>query len=303
METIKNKNYTKSESYKVDQDLNEDWLENGLLLAGFVPVIGEVADIILIIKFLKERRYIEAGLMLVALIPTVGDFLIKRFLKIGKAAGAFSSTGKLMKFLSTDAKAAEMYSKAGKYFNNPKLNALIGDVSKITPKWGKEMTAAKDLHLGLLNKVEHISKVGLGKVIKQPFQKQALGNYLIKTGGVEPATFLSRWWNVNYKGGRLRKNLIAKILLGSNVLEHLGIINIGDLENKMSTPEGVDELMKDPKFAELYNRTTTQEEKDALVNTYSGQKQEEPGILSKISGIGGGFIGINTLKMVAKLII
>ena len=85
MENIKQKVYTKSEVFEINQDLDESFFENALMIAGFVPVIGEVADTILIIKFLKEKRYIEAGLMLFALIPTVGDFLIKPLLKKTKS--------------------------------------------------------------------------------------------------------------------------------------------------------------------------------------------------------------------------
>ena len=306
METIKNKSYTKSESYNVDQDLNEDWLENGLLLAGFVPVIGDVADIVLIIKYLKEKRYLEAGIMLFCLIPVVGNLIFAPFLKLGRAAGAFSSGAKLMNWLSKDAKAMELYQKGGKFFKNAKLNELIGDVAKVSPKWSAEMKAAQEMHIGIIPSVGGVGKTavknGAGTAVKKSFQRQALGKYLVKTGGVEPATFLSRWWNVNYKGSRLRKQFFTKLLMTSNFLSNFGF-SLEDLEKKMSTPEGADELLKDPKFAELYNRTTTQEEKDGLVNTYSGNKQEEPGILSKISGIGGGFIGINTLKMVAKLVI
>jgi len=33
------------------QLLKEDWIENSLMIAGFVPVIGEVADIVLIIMY------------------------------------------------------------------------------------------------------------------------------------------------------------------------------------------------------------------------------------------------------------
>ena len=82
----------------MNQDLDESFFENALMIAGFVPVIGEIADVILIIKFLREKRYIEAGLMLFALIPTVGDFLIKPLLKMGKGVGAFKTASTFTKF-------------------------------------------------------------------------------------------------------------------------------------------------------------------------------------------------------------
>ena len=47
MENFKEKKYTKSESYEpTNQEVSEGWGENLLQLVGFIPVIGEIADII-----------------------------------------------------------------------------------------------------------------------------------------------------------------------------------------------------------------------------------------------------------------
>ena len=63
MEKIKDKKFVKSEMFEIEpQDINEGFWENALLVAGFIPVIGEIADTILIIKYWKEDRKIEAGL-------------------------------------------------------------------------------------------------------------------------------------------------------------------------------------------------------------------------------------------------
>ena len=101
MEKIKDKNYVKSEMFEIEpQDINEGFWENALLVAGFIPVIGEVADTILIIKYWREGRKIEAGLMLLALIPTVGDIIVKPFLRLGKAAGAFKTATTFTNFIT-----------------------------------------------------------------------------------------------------------------------------------------------------------------------------------------------------------
>jgi hypothetical protein len=64
--------------------INEDFIENALMVVGFVPVIGEIADIILIIRYLLQGKYLYAGLMLIALIPTVGDIIAKPFIYLLK---------------------------------------------------------------------------------------------------------------------------------------------------------------------------------------------------------------------------
>ncbi len=75
---------TKKEILENKKVLKEDTLENILMIAGFVPVIGEIADIILIIRYIYKKEYLYAALMLVALIPTVGDFIVKPFIRVLK---------------------------------------------------------------------------------------------------------------------------------------------------------------------------------------------------------------------------
>jgi len=307
MENIKQKVYTKSEVFEINQDLDESFFENALMIAGFVPVIGEVADTILIIKFLKEKRYIEAGLMLFALIPTVGDFLIKPLLKMGKGVGAFKSASTFTKFLSENPVARANYAKASKYFSNPKVDKLIGDVTKVSGKYGSEMNAARNLHVGLSSKIGsvvtktgEVLNTGIGKTMKQSFQRDALQKYMIKTGGKTPTNWLSNWWNVVYKGKMARRNVVKRLLLGSSFLGALGIFNIEDLERKMSNPKDAEALMQNPQFAQFVQQTTTPEEMASLQQSQQVAQPQDSG-----SGIGaavGSFMGINALKAMARFI-
>lgn len=307
MENIKQKVYTKSEVFEINQDLDESFFENALMIAGFVPVIGEVADTILIIKFLKEKRYIEAGLMLFALIPTVGDFLIKPLLKMGKGIGAFKSASTFTKFLAENPVARANYAKASKYFTNPKVDKLIGDVTKVSGKYGTEMSAARNLHVGISSKVSsvvtktgEVLKTGIGKTMKQSFQRDALQKYMIKTGGKTPTNWLSNWWNVVYKGKMARRNVVKRLLLGSSFLGALGIFNIEDLERKMSNPSEAEALMQNPQFAQFVQQTTTPEEMASLQQSQQVAQPQDSG-----SGIGaavGSFMGINALKAMARFI-
>lgn len=314
MEKIKDKKFTKSEVYELQtQDLNEDFWENVLLVTGFIPVIGEVADTILIGKYWREGRKIEAGLMLLALIPTVGDIIVKPFLRLGKGVGAFKSSQTFMKFLSENPQARASYAKIGKQMDNPMVQKLIGQVGKKTTGGAEALTGALNLQKGLFQKVKSsisntTAKVGntlergVGKTIKQNFQNQALQKYLIKTGGVAPSNFLSRWWNVVYGGRMARKNAVRKLIFGSNLLGVLGFPNIESLERAMSNPTQAEELMKNPEFAKFYNQATTPEEQQALMN------QQEPsqsdggdsgsGFLSGVSS----FVGLNALKSLARFV-
>jgi len=291
MEKIKDKNYVKSEMFEIEpQDLNEDFWENALLVAGFIPVIGEVADTILIIKYWRQDRKIEAGLMLLALIPTVGDILVKPFLRMGKAAGAFKTASTFTKFIAENPQARAAYAKIGKQMDNPAINKLVSQVGKKTPQGAEALTGAIAYQKGLFGKISSsvgntTAKVGstlergIGKTMKQNFQDKALQKYLIKTGGVAPSNFLSRWWNVVYKGRLDRKNAVRKIIFGSNFLGLLGFPNIESLERAMSDPKQAEELMKNPEFAQLY--------KSGIGNLLGGA---------------GSFVGLNVLKSLARFV-
>ena len=75
------------------------------MIAGFVPIIGEVAYVILIIRYCYKKEYLYAGLMLIALIPTVGDFIAKPMIRLLKGSGG---VGKLA-LKNTDEMPFEMY--------------------------------------------------------------------------------------------------------------------------------------------------------------------------------------------------
>ena len=310
MEKIKDKNYIKSEMFEIEpQDINEGFWENALLVAGFIPVIGEVADTILIIKYWREGRKIEAGLMLLALIPTVGDIIVKPFLRLGKAAGAFKTATTFTKFIAENPQARAAYAKIGKQMDNPAINKLVAQVGKKTPQGAEALTGAIAYQKSLFSKVgstvsDASAKVGstlergLGKTMKQTFQDKALQKYLIKTGGVAPSNFLSRWWNVVYKGRLDRKNAVRKLIFGSNLLGTLGFPNIESLERAMADPKQADELMKNPQFAQFYNQATTPEEQQSMAQP---EPEKESGIGNLLGGAGS-FVGLNVLKSLARFV-
>jgi len=105
---------TKKQILEETQLLNEDWIENVLMVAGFVPVIGEVADIILILRYCYKKEYLYAGLMLIALIPTVGDFIAKPLIRLLKGAGgvgkvALKNTDEMVKFANSNPSFKKQY--------------------------------------------------------------------------------------------------------------------------------------------------------------------------------------------------
>jgi len=114
---------TKKQILEQKKLLNEDGWENALMVAGFIPVIGEVADIALICLYLYRKEYLYAGLMLIALIPTVGDFIAKPFITLLKGYGAVGKTAlksadDMAKFLMENPKAKANFLKMSEHFDN-----------------------------------------------------------------------------------------------------------------------------------------------------------------------------------------
>lgn len=300
MEISNNIYFTKSELLESKEELNESFIENALLIAGFIPVIGEVADTVLIIKYLKEKRYIEAGLMMFALIPTVGDIAVKPFLAIGRRLKIFSSSSRFAGALAKNGKLRMMYEKIFPYMNSPQITKLINQTGKALPKAAKDMRIARDFHINYAGKlVIAPTKKGIGYGVKQMARGGALEKYLAKHNGVLPPNALSSWWNIVYKGRRNRKGLIRKVLIGSNLLGAFGVYNIEDLERKMSSPKEAQELANNPKFQEFSKYVTTDQDIQDM------QQQPEPISDTKTSGMGnilGAGITIPLLKSIARFV-
>jgi hypothetical protein len=193
--------------------------------------------------------------------------------------------------------------------DNPAINKLVAQVGKKTPQGAEALTGAIAYQKSLFSKVgstvsDASAKVGstlergLGKTMKQTFQDKALQKYLIKTGGVAPSNFLSRWWNVVYKGRLDRKNAVRKLIFGSNLLGALGFPNIESLERAMADPKQADELMKNPQFAQFYNQATTPEEQQSMAQP---EPEKESGIGNLLGGAGS-FVGLNVLKSLARFV-
>jgi hypothetical protein len=314
MENFKEKKYTKSESYEpTNQEVSEGWGENLLQLVGFVPVIGEIADIALIIHYYRQDRKIEAGLMLFALIPTFGDFLVKPFLRLGKAAGAFKTSATFLKYLSDNPAAKAAYSKIGKQLDNPQIAKLVGQVNKVSPGNATILKNAQNLQKGLMGKVQGMATTatktlerGVGKTVKQNFQNQALQKFLVNTGGKAPSNFISRWWNVVYGGRMMRKNVVRKLILGSNLLGTFGFPNIQTFENFMrnpgDNPELAEKLLKDPEFAKIYNNSLSDEEKSSLEKSGDSNAEKSPGVVDSAMDGFKGMVGLSLLKSFARFV-
>jgi hypothetical protein len=286
--------------------LTENWIENTLMIAGFIPVIGEVADIVLILYYCYKKEWLYAGLMLIALIPTVGDFIAKPIIKIFKspvAKGALKSTDDLVKFLKANPKIMEQYMKLGKHLDNQSLNVLLKQVREVSPTFARKLETSLLEHKsvfakllekpkGIVNAIGHEGKIGAG--LTRFFKEEKLYDYLMKKGEV-PSNWLSKWYNVTYLGNKAKRQYIKNFIMANNLLSVLGIPNLSDFERRMSNAEDLEKFSKNPLFSKMVGETTSGSE----LNQIEGSDSVEDGLAAVENEYGGEF-GMNFLKMMAQ---
>ena len=294
--------YTKEELLESKQVINENWIENTLMIAGFVPVIGEVADLSLIIYYCYKREWLYAGLMLFALIPTVGDFIAKPLIKIFKsplAKNALKGTDEMVSFLRKNPKVAEQYSKLGKYADSKSISKLISQVGEVSPTFAKQIQISLNQHKSVLTKLLERPKgiasavVGTGKIgggLTKFFREEKLAQYILKKGHA-PKTWLSNWYNITYLGSRAKRQYIRNFIVANNLLAILGIPNLTDFERRMSDPDELERLSNNPEFSKMVNSTTSESD---LSKIEGRDKEEDDG------GMFGGTMGMGMLKLLAQ---
>jgi hypothetical protein len=306
--------------------LKEDFIENALMVAGFVPVLGEIADIILIIRYLWQGKYLYAGLMLIALIPTVGDIIAKPFIFLLKSRRAtniaLKNSDELFKYLEKNPQAKKIYSRLANHIDSPLIGKTINQVEKVPqigPKAAEGMRESIRQHASVLGRIfnrpinigKSIGKelttnsgsflkniTGRGPVamgVKKYFRGQRLAKYLEKNGRV-PSNWLSYWWNVVYKGSRDRKQYVRNFIMANNILDMFGLPSMSAFESKFENDANFrEELANNDKFTELVGNVTTNHEMD-IFNRESTLLSDTP----KKSTFYSKALGLELIKKLAQ---
>jgi hypothetical protein len=246
------------------ETLNESLFsfESFLMAAGFIPVIGEIADIALICYYLYNGQKLYAALMLIALIPTVGDFIVKPIIKLFKGSregmSAVKAGGKtLTEYLTKNPKMAQKFSGVMKHVNDPRVEKTVQNISKVNSTLGSRLKSGLSELVGTGNVVSGL-KAGGKEVIaggkfktglKGYFQGQRLSKYFAKHG-VLPEAGIKRWW-LNVSARRDRRNAFRNFIAANNLLAYFGIPSLKTFEDKMSNdPEFRTKVAEDPKTSD-----------------------------------------------------
>jgi hypothetical protein len=245
------------------QQLNESLFsfENILMAAGFVPVIGEIADIALICYYLYKGEKLYAAIMLIGLIPGVGQWVAAPIVRLFKGSRegvlAMKEGGQaLTKYLAKNPEAATKFAQLSKYVKAPAVEKTVEGISKINSKLGSklkngltEISGGSALS-GLKAGAEEVMAGGkFGRGLKDYFQGERLTKYFAKHG-VLPETGVQRWWlNVQARGDR--RAAFRKFISANNLLAYFGIPSLTTFERMMSDdPEFRKKVADDPKTSD-----------------------------------------------------
>lgn len=303
---------TKKQLIEQKEVLKEDTTENILLAAGFIPVIGEIFDIISIIRYISRKEYLYAGLMLIALIPTVGDFIVKPFIKIlrGVSGGGkiiLRNADDIVKLAKSNPKLAEQYLKIQQHLGNPKINQLIKQIEGVPgfgKTWAKGMSESINQNRLAISEIKGLSSLPktIGKEIsaggkfstgyKNFFKDRALSKYVAKKG-MEPSNWLSKWWNVVRVGRKDRRDLIKKFIIANGILDLFGLPSFESFEKKFEQDSNFrDQLSNNPQFSDVVNRSGLTPQELSSIET-SEEKSS--------GGLGNMVMNLSMLKTLARL--
>lgn len=276
-------------------------LENVLMAAGFVPVIGELADIALILYYLKKGEKLYAALMLIALIPTFGDILVKPFIKSlqGVSKIALKNTDNLVNVLNKSPKLTSTLEKVVQKTNNPSVTKTIDQISKVNTSWGSKIKEGLSALTNTLSKVKPVAAIKSGVKsattggkfstgLKDFYRGERLSKYIAKRG-MEPSNFIQKWW-INFGARQDRKNSFRNFIMANNMLEVFGLPNIGSFEDKLKNDEKFrDEVADNPEMSQFIAQNSS----DMDLNPKKETNSNPLGSL-------GGLISLPMLKILAN---
>jgi hypothetical protein len=225
--------------------------------------------------------------MLIALIPTVGDFIAKPIIRLFKGskegAAAMKAGGKtLTDYMAKNPQMAKKFSSLGKYVNEPAVQKTVQSISKVSPSLGSKLSdglntlaGSSKAVLGIKAGSKEVISGGLFKTgLKDYFQGERLSKYFAKHG-VLPEKGIKKWW-LNVGARQDRRNAFRKFIGANNLLAYFGIPSLTTFERKMSEDEEFrKKVAEDPKTSDYIAQNYEKEDMVASQNNSSQQQTSQ----------------------------
>lgn len=233
--------------------LTEDTVENVLMAVGFVPVIGSLADAILLIRYAIKGELLFAALMLICLVPAVGDWVAKPLIKgLKNVMPMLKVPGKLYGHLMKNKKIADLYTKAMGHVNSPTIDKFLKQIGKFSGRIEKNLRKAIDEHKLVYNKLIQSNKVGqryksiYGKSV--PSVTKTVKRALLKNRIKDKNALVKYWYT--WRQNRIFRNYIIKAVLAGKLV-HLGLKKITDVDSAVNDPRMTEKLLNDQEFSNV----------------------------------------------------
>ena len=288
----------------------EKWFENIALILGFVPIIGEIADIALICYYLYRKEYIYAALTCIALIPTVGDIIAVPLIKTlrglqGTSKISLKSADDLAKVIPMD-KMKQVRQLA----TNPKVIAVSAQLSTmknpLISRLGKKLT-------GILQDLggygTAIGKNVMNPNIRRPIstaikgfsREKSIATWMKKSGkNVSDLKGFYKFWRTKYIPFRDRRMWVRWFIKTNRLLEWANLPSVEDFIRKLTTSdEFANSFSKLPLSTELIGNTMDEPE----MNEYMDKDKSEGKGSNFLLGLLGTGLGIFALKAIAQKVV
>lgn len=289
------------------------WFENIALILGFVPVIGEIADIALICYYLYRKEYIYAALTVIALIPTVGDVVAVpiiytlRGLKGMKGASkiALKSADDLAKIIPMD-----KMTKIKELASHPKVIQTATDLMKVKnpliSRLGKKLSEVlKDLGgygtaIGKNIMNPKISRP-ISTAIKGFSREKSIAKWMAKNGkDISDLKGFYKFWHTRYAPFRDRRMWVRWFIKTNRLLEWANLPSVEDfIQNLTTSDDFARKFSQHPLSVELVGNTLD----DSELDEYMGQNDTQGGKSNFLMGLLGTGLGIFALKAIAQKVV
>lgn len=278
-----------NEKFKFD----DEGLDAILLGIGFIPVLGEIADIIQIFRYYRKKEYIYMALTCVALIPTVGDMIAVPFigfLRGLRAVRGASGATKTMNYaakIATNEKMSKFFIEIIPYFTSKKVKDFIQQIGRI-PVFGKK------LKNGIMSGINYLRVIrkqlyeirkkrkffkqspssgvnytktaykSFSRQYKDYFRKRVLRDWIAKNPNKTPN--LMRRLLLRYLASWQRRKLTRNFIQANKILEFFNFPNIESFERwlRSNDPSVEERLLSNPQLRQHVDNNTTQEDLDSL---------------------------------------
>jgi len=276
---------------KDDRSAIEKTIENILLLVGFVPLVGEIADFVLICYYLYRKEYLLAALTAIALIPTVGDVIAYPVIKVVRGLKSAPKNAQQLAKIIPEQQMGKVVQMAG----HPKVQASANQIANVNNSFIRKLGLRFKSFLNDFSGyggriVKNIADPDISRpvsrAIKDWSREKSLATWLKKNTNKTEKDLTGFWkfWILRWKPHIDRRKFVKSFIFTNNLLKKFSVSDEDEFYYKLQNDKNfANRVANDPSSLNLVGSTLDVSE----LNRYTGVGQ---GLTSGMGGVFGLFL-------------